>query len=303
VAEADDGRGCSDGAGPFNTVCGARLLPDGVLPDEKMDAVLLPVLLDDGCLSDAGYRPVISGAMRDWIRAQDAAGAIFAAFCSGVLVLADSGLLDGHACTLPETFEQPFRQRYPLVDFRARQSLVVSGQRRQFIMGGDTFYSSDVSLFAIRRFLGARVAIDFAKLYGKPFTEVLFARETSQFAEVPDQQIALAQRFIHNHFASPALVTAAAHMTGLSQRTFHRRFQQATGLSPKDFVLHQRMQFARYLLVETATPIEEIAAQNGYSDRAAFSRSFRKQTGLSPVEYRARFRRIASIAEERIPGG
>ena len=268
-------------------------MPNGTFADDTgpFDSVLLPVLYDDGCLSDATYRPVLTPAERDWISAQHAGGARFSMMCSASLALADTGLLDGHATSMYQLYAEPFRARFPKVTLHLNQTLIVSGDRSEFVSGGDSVYSADVSLYTIRQYLGPEIALRFARLYSKAFDEVLYdlAPPHRVAPADADRTVALAKHFILAHLGAPSLVSATARMLNLSERGFARRFRRATGQAPRDYVRDRRMDRARSLLTESWIPVEEIAARVGYADRAAFAKSFRQSVGFTPAHYRAQF--------------
>ncbi len=281
---------------PRPTLSGMTLTPHGTLDDTRYDAVVLPTLYDDGSLSGSIDSPFLTDAEKAWLQKQHGDGATVSTMCSGAYPLAEAGLLDGHDAAMHRLYEEPFRTRYPKVRVLTRRSLVVSGERRELLTGGESVYSSDVSLYLIARFCGAEVAMRFARLYGRSWSETLHEGLSHDPAEIDDRVIALARRFILDHLTDPAVVRAAASMTRLNPRTFTRRFTRATGLSPREFVSTARIERARDLLTRSRMPIEDVAARLGYSDRAAFAKTFRAKTGVTPAEYRARFQGAARLA-------
>ncbi len=277
--------------GPFTGLNGGQVLPHARLDtDLRVDAVVVPTLFDDGCLSDRRHGPLLSPAEHDWLCAQHAGGAIFSTMCSGVFALAETGLLAGREVAMHPLYGDAFAARYPQVRVHTRRSLVVSGEREEFITGGFSTYSADVSLYLIARLIGREAAYAFARLYQKDFLDPLpadrgpIARQTN----ARDLAIRLAQRFMLDHLHAPSLVGAAAAMAHLDERSFTRRFERETGLKPAEFVQLKRMQRARDLLSASRMPIEDVAARVGYRDRASFSRAFKAASGEPPAAYRRR---------------
>ena len=84
----------------------------------------------------------------------------------------------------------------------------------------------------------------------------------------------------------PANYDAVASQLGMAESTLRRRFRQATGLPPHEFVLQARVAEARRLLGETERPIKSIAQELGYRDVYFFSRQFKKLAGVPPAMYR-----------------
>jgi transcriptional regulator GlxA family with amidase domain len=277
------------------------VIPHLPLDDRRYHAVILPALYDDGCLSDAGYGPLLTDGERRWLKARHAEGAVIATMCSGAYALAEAGLLDGGATAMHWLYAPIFRQRFPRVETMTRRSLVVSGAKREIITGGAAVYASDVSLCLIARFFGPERALLLAKLYGKASGESLLeeARAGASALETDpeDRVVALAKRFILSHLASPGLVGAAAELAHLDPQTLARRFHRALGLSPRAFIAAARIDRARDLLARTRLPIEEVAARVGYRDRSAFAKAFRARSGLPPAEYRRRFASPARLTE------
>ncbi len=91
------------------------------------------------------------------------------------------------------------------------------------------------------------------------------------------------------NYEKPNPVAAMTKLSGLAERTFKRRFKQATGMSPLEYVHALRLEEAKQLLEATEQPIESIASEVGYEDAAFFGRLFRKQVNLTPAQYRKRF--------------
>lgn len=254
------------------------------------DAVVVPSLFDDGLLCDPSAGPILQPAEIAWLQRQHAAGAVFSTMCTGTFALAEAGLLDGQRGAVHWLYEEAFATRYPDVTVLSRRPLVVSGARREFVTGGASVYSSDVSLFNITRFFGTAVAMNFAVLYGKSWSDALYEppADDVNLGDETDRIVALAKKFFRDHLAEPGLVAAAADLANLSERTLSRRFSRATGVSPRDFIVEMRMERASDLLARSRLPIEEVGARVGYSDRATFSKAFQRRAGLSPSTYRRR---------------
>jgi transcriptional regulator GlxA family with amidase domain len=109
-----------------------------------------------------------------------------------------------------------------------------------------------------------------------------------------DAAVAAAQVWIAQNYAGATPVAGMTRVSGLSPRTFKRRFQAATGYAPLDYVQSLRIEEAKQMLEATDTSIDAIAAEVGYAEPAAFRRVFRRATGIAPLQYRQRFRWIAA---------
>ena len=282
---------------PRATLSGVTITPHAVLDDMVYDLVITPTLLDDGCMSDPGYGPILSHAERDWLLRQHAGGAFFSTMCSGVFALADAGLLNGWSAAMHSFYAPTFQRRYPEVTLKLNQALMVSGARREFVTGGMSVYSTDVSLFNIAHFFGVDLALKFGRLYGKTWSEALHgsAAVDPQNSIVEDRVVTLAKQFMRDHLGDSGVVGAAAALAHLHPRTFCRRFQRAMGVSPRDYVAGLRFERARELLAESRMPVDDVAAKLGYADRSAFTKAFRARSGLTPAAYRTRFQSASRL--------
>ena len=151
--------------------------------------------------------------------------------------------------------------------------------------------SLDLALYLIARSAGVDVAmqvarinlIDWHAIGQQPFARLARSRQ------VEDGAIAKCQTWIADHYRDPAPVAAMARLSGLAERSFKRRFQQATGMSPLAYVHTLRLEEAKQMLEATDESIEAIANEVGYEDAGFFSRLFRREVNMSPAHYRKRF--------------
>ena len=91
------------------------------------------------------------------------------------------------------------------------------------------------------------------------------------------------------HYAEAQPVALMTRLSGLAERSFTRRFREATGMAPLEYVHTLRLEEAKHMLESAEDPVEGIANDVGYEDAAFFSRLFRRKVGLTPVQYRRRF--------------
>ena len=89
-------------------------------------------------------------------------------------------------------------------------------------------------------------------------------------------------------------------LSGLAERSFKRRFQQATGMSPLEYVHTLRLEEAKQMLESGEQPIEAIANEVGYEDAGFFSRLFRRKVNLTPAQYRKRFGSLRKMLEGNV---
>ncbi len=125
--------------------------------------------------------------------------------------------------------------------------------------------------------------IDWHEIGQQPFARLARSRQ------VDDAVIAHCQTWIAEHYNEAAPVAAMVRLSGLPERSFKRRFQVATGMSPLEYVHTLRLEEAKQMLESEDKSIEAIANEVGYEDAAFFSRLFKRNVNLTPAQYRRRF--------------
>jgi transcriptional regulator GlxA family with amidase domain len=239
----------------------------------------------------------------EWLRGCYTAGATLATACSGAVLLAEAGLLDGQEATSHWGYCDALSSRYPEIRMQAERALVVTGIEQRILMAGGGTSWQDLALFLIARFLGVEEAMRLAKIYlvdwhhvgQQPYASLTSARQ------VEDAVIRRCQAWLAEHYARESPVAAMVAISGLAERSFKRRFAKATGLSPMDYVHTLRLEEAKQTLETTDHPIEAVANEVGYEDASFFGRLFRRKVGVTPAQYRKRFRGLRQALERR-PG-
>jgi transcriptional regulator GlxA family with amidase domain len=230
---------------------------------------------------------------RDWLRSQHAQGALIGSVCSGVLVLAEAGLLDGREVASHWAYAELFAKEYPLTRLRRDSILCLTHEDEGIVTAGGVTSWHELVLYVIRRFCGADVARQTAKVHllsGHEDGQLPFAAMNR--ASGDDAVINACQVWIADNYHEVNPVQRMTELSGLNARTFTRRFRAATGRSPIDYVVSVRIEEAKQALERSAAAVEDIAWDVGYQDAAAFRRMFRKCAGITPQDYRRRFARI-----------
>lgn len=226
-----------------------------------------------------------------WLRERSAADATIATACSGAMLLAEAGLLAGNEATTHWAWCDVLARDYPGVKVQGQRALVVSGEGGRLIMAGGGSTWLDLALFLIARLSDVETAMQVARLNlidwhsagQQPYARLARTRQAE------DAVIAACQAWIAEHYMEPAPVAAMVKRSGLAERTFKRRFQQATGMTPLDYVHTLRIEEAKQMLEAGNAPVEAIAQEVGYEDAAFFGRLFRREVRLTPAQYRRRF--------------
>ena len=258
--------------------------PDAALKAiRKTDLIFVPttgVSIEDAVERNA---PVVP-----WLRSWHKRGAAIASVCSGVELVAATGLLDGKRATTHWGLANRFRQKYPRVKWMPE--LMVT-EDRGFYCGGGVHAAVDLSLYLVEKFCGHEVAmqsakamlIDMPRAWQAGFAIVPLKTEHS------DDSISKAQEWLHQNFHKNFPLDATARRVGMSLRNFVRRFKQATGDSPLAYIQKLRIAAAKRLLESDHRTMQEISDAVGYQDPVFFRNLFQRHTGVSPSAYRRKF--------------
>jgi len=261
-----------------------RIQPDAAISAiRKTDLIFIPTAglsLDDVLERNAAVVP--------WLRRWHNRGTAIASVCSGVGLIAATGMLDGKRATTHWGLAERFRQEYPRVNWMPE---VMVTEDRGFYCGGGVHAALDLSLYLVEKFCGHEIAMQTAKalLIDTPRSW------QAGFAIVPlktdhsDDTISGAQEWLHQNFHKTFPLEAPARRVGMSLRNFVRRFKEATGDSPLIYLQKLRIAAAKRLLESDHRTMQEISDAVGYQDVAFFRALFQRHTGVSPSAYRERF--------------
>ena len=258
--------------------------PDCALADiERCEGVLIPGFVP--CANGLPPNKVTDKACQSWLKRQYAHGALLGGSCSGAFVLGEAGLLNERRCTTTWWLHYEFTQRFPQANAAWGSALIQDGN---IITSGGPLSWVDISLRMIRILAGsdaANRAADFAVVDTTPRSQDKYVPEGHVMSV--DPFIIKAEHNIRENLSESLSTVELASVLAVSERTLHRRLKQLTGEAPKAFMDRVRMDMAKTLLHTSNLQINSIALKFGYSDEAVFRRLFRKQTGMSPSEYRS----------------
>lgn len=251
------------------------------------DVVILPALMAKNRSWVVGRYPLLV----DWLKTMHDRGAIMCSACSGVFLLAETGLLNRQEATIHWSYAEGFTRLFPDVRLRPERVLVAAGDNQQFIMSGASTSWHDLVLYLIVRHAGATVAQAVARLYAMQWHKdglapyMIFEPPTGH----DDSIVKTAQSWLAANYSVATPIDEMVIRSGLAERSFKRRFTTATGMSPITYVQRTRIEAAKRRLERTNTPIDEIAWQVGYEDPAFFRRLFKRLSEMTPGNYRRRF--------------
>jgi len=255
---------------------------------ESTDIVIVPsVLLPPGGWQKGRYPGLVS-----WLHRMHDRGAVLCSACSGIFLLAETGLFDDKDATVHFSYARAFSAAYPAVRIHPERVLIVSGVREELVSSGASTTWHDMVLHLIARYAGSTAAQEVARLFALQWhqdglTPYMVFEGRSDHG---DSDIQSAQQWLRDHFPVANPVEEMIKRSKLAERTFKRRFASATGLTPIAYVQRLRIEDAKRRLERTDASVDEISWQVGYEDAAFFRRLFKRTTGLAPGAYRKRFR-------------
>jgi transcriptional regulator GlxA family with amidase domain len=234
----------------------------------------------------------------DWLRRMHAGGSLIASVCTGSLMLAEAGLLDGRQAACHWAYRDLFRQYFPRVELTEESILNLTSESDGVITAGGATAWQDLALHLIARLCGPAHVLQTSKVFllaGHEEGQRPFAAMTRP-KQVRDAVIGQSQAWIAENYARTNPVAAMAERSGLKPRTFGRRFRSATGYLPIEYVHAVRIEEARRIIEAEACAIDDVGYRVGYEDPTFFRRLFKRTTGLSPAAYR---RKMAGILGAR----
>jgi transcriptional regulator GlxA family with amidase domain len=281
---------------------GVRIIPDAGFADcPRPDVVCIPDL------AVAPGQPLAQryDAAVAWLRECHAAGAMLASACSGAVLLARTGLLEGLDATSHWAYCDALQREHPRTRWHPERSLVIAGEGKRIVMAGSGVSWHLLVLYLIARFAGPQEAMQVARmnLMELNTTSPVAYASLTHGAPSADPLIARCQQWAAMNYQVESPVSQMVALSGLPERTFKRRFTLATGMSPLEYVHTLRLEEAKQMLESGDEPIEAIAVEVGYQDASFFGRLFRRKVALSPAQYRRRFKPLGERLRAAVPAG
>lgn len=278
-----------------------------LLPEVKLDEgffSLHPMALYDVKNPDLIIIPSVSYDERllqkneeliHWMVKRHKEGAELVSMCSGIFLLAATGLLDGKICASHWNVASDFKRLFPKVDLQIDK--LITAQNGIYTNGGGYSFLN-MLLFLIEKCYDRKTAV---------FCSKIFQIDIERSSQSPfhvfhtqknhgDELVTKAQEYIEENLASKISFEALASQLAVSRRNFDRRFVKATGNSPLEYWQRVKIEVAKKLLEEGRKTVTEVMYEIGYADDKAFRELFKRITNLSPLEYRTRFNEVVVSA-------
>jgi transcriptional regulator GlxA family with amidase domain len=256
---------------------------------KKSDLVIVPSLAHD-------YDNILrdNKELVGWIRDQYNSGAEIASICTGAFLVAATGLLEGRSCSTHWNAAEGFRRLFPNIKLHVDKLMTVE---KGIYTNGGAYSFLNLILFLVEKYFDRQTAILCSKIFQididrtsqSPF--YIFRTQKNH----GDELIQRAQTFIEQNLAEKISFEDLASDLAISRRNFDRRFIKATGNTPVEYLQRVKVEVAKSNLEKGRKSIFEVMTEVGYSDDKAFREVFRKITGLSPLDYRAKFNKEAVL--------
>ena len=253
----------------------------------KTNLIIIPSLVRD-------YQKAIRGnqLLIDWIADQHKAGAEIASMCTGAFLLASSGLLDGRNCSTNWEAADNFRTTFPKVNLQADR--VITDENGIYTNGG-AYSFLNLMIYLVEKFYDRQTAIFCSKVFQIEIdrqSQSAFIIITGQKMH-GDDMVKKAQAYIENNIHEKISVESLSSRFSITRRNFDRRFIQATGNTPVEYLQRVRIEAAKKAFETSRKNINEVMYDVGYSDTRAFREVFKKITAMSPTEYKRKYNKEA----------
>ncbi|MEO8960333.1 MAG: helix-turn-helix domain-containing protein [Ginsengibacter sp.] len=225
-----------------------------------------------------------------WIIQQYKKGSEVASLCVGAFLLAATGLLDGKNCSTHWRAFDEFKNIFPNVNLVTDK--IMTDENGIYTSGG-AFSSANLILYIIEKYAGREAAIHCSKTFQvdidrhsqSPF--IIFEGQKDH----QDEHIKKAQEFIEKNVQEKISVNQIASMLSIGRRNLERRFKKATANSLLEYMQRVKVEAAKQRFESSADNVNEVMYNVGYNDPKAFRTTFKRFTGLSPVNYRNKYNR------------
>jgi transcriptional regulator GlxA family with amidase domain len=262
------------------------------------------LLIDDVKKTDLIFLPAIHGDLQQniklneelipWIINQYKEGAEVVSLCIGSFFLASTGLLNGRQCSTHWAFSNEFRALFP--EARLMDDKIITEADGIYTSGG-AYSFTNLLMYLIEKYAGREVAvltskafmIDIDRISQSPF--IMFAGQKTH----DDKAVLNAQEYIEKNYVDKITVDGLCEMFAVGRRTFERRFKKATANTVVEYIQRVKIEAAKKELESGRKTVTEIMYDVGYSDTKAFRDVFKKFAGMSPVDYKNKYNKLALV--------
>jgi transcriptional regulator GlxA family with amidase domain len=256
------------------------------------------LLLDEVKKTDLIFIPAFVGNLEmaveinkdfiPWIIEQYINGAEIASLCVGAFLLAKTGLLNDKKCSTHWRSADEFRKMFPEINLVTDR--IITEEKGIYTSGGATSYWN-LLLYLVEKYTDRETAI----LTAKVFAIDIDRHSQSQFivfnnqSNHTDEPVKKAQKYIENNFQNKITIDQLSLMFAVGRRSFERRFKRATNNTVTEYIQRVKIEAAKKSFETSRKNIYEVMYDVGYSDTKAFRGTFKKITGMTPIDYRNKY--------------
>jgi len=256
---------------------------------KKTNLIIIPSLAHD-------YQKAIQGnqLLMNWMEKQYKQGAELASICTGTFMLAHCGFLEGKSCSTHWSAAAAFRNLFPNV--KLLEDKLITDENGIYTNGG-AYSFLNLVIYLIEKYFDRQTAIYCAKVF-----QIEIDRESQSAFTIftgqkihGDEMVKKAQAYIEGNLQEKISVEHLSSQFAVGRRNFDRRFIKATGNTPLEYSQRVKIESAKKSFESTRKTVNEVMYEVGYNDIKAFREVFRKITGMSPLEYRAKYNKEAVV--------
>ncbi|MEP2771508.1 MAG: helix-turn-helix domain-containing protein [Fulvivirga sp.] len=266
-----------------------KVTPDVTIKTlDKTDLIIIPAIH-----GDYAHAVEANKSFTPWIVRQYHQGAQVASLCIGAFLLASTGLIDEKDCATHWLAADEFRRMFPKVNLI--DDKIITDENGIYTSGG-AYSSLNLNLYLIEKFVGRDMAVLHSKIFEidierdsqSPF--IIFKGQKDH----TDEEVKQAQEYIEQHFMDKITVDRLSEKFALGRRTLERRFKKSTSNTIIEYIQRVRVEAAKKELEKGQKTVSEVMFDVGYSDAKAFRDIFKRIAGMSPIDYRNRYRNVAA---------
>lgn len=253
---------------------------------DRTDLIIIPSLNHNYDKAIDLNKEVVS-----WVARQYKSGTEIASICTGAFLLAASGVLNGKKCSTHWAAADSFRENFPEVNLQADH--LITDENGIYTNGG-AYSFLNLMIYLVEKYYDRETAIFCSKVF-----QIDIARNRqSEFTifnghKRHDDEIVLeAQKYLEENYQTKISIEDLARKLNVGRRNFDRRFKKATDFTPLDYLQRVKVEVAKKAFENTRLNVNEIMYDVGYNDNKAFRELFIKITGISPIEYRAKYNKF-----------
>jgi len=252
---------------------------------EQTDLIIIPAIDGDLTLAIENNKDMLP-----WIVKQHASGAEVASLCLGAFILASTGLLKGKKCATHWLAEGDFKRMFPEVQLVTEK--IITDEHGLYSSGG-AFSYLNLILYLIEKYVGREIAVLSAKVFAIELdrdSQLSFTVFQGQ-KNHSDDSVKEVQHFIETNYQAKITIDQLADMLAIGRRNLERRFKKATSNTIAEYIQRVKVEAAKISLESSRDNVNEVMYKVGYTDNKAFRSTFKRLTGLSPIQYRTKYYR------------